>query len=292
MQRSAKSATAARHAPTAPSSGSSPKPPAREPAMAPAVWTVATQPVNPYFDRAWPLERAVVALEEEGGRVSGVRLESGESVRAEATILAAGGWAGALAAAHGSRVRLRPTRRHLLVTRPDPRIDRHWPVLWHLGPDEFYCRPESGGLLICACDIEDVDPERVVRDERMKEALVARALLHLPSLDQARAGAFWCGMRTLTDDGRFAVGPDPDRDGLFWVAGLAGAGMVCSAEVGRIASALLLGEPVGREVARALAPTRLALWIWSDSTPGVPGTTVHSAAALPCRSCGGPNATV
>jgi glycine/D-amino acid oxidase-like deaminating enzyme len=64
-------------------------------------------------------------------------------------------------------------------------------------------------------------------------------------------------MRTLTADGRFAIGPDPDVAGLVWVAGLGGHGMVCGAEVGRLGAAALLGELEREPLARALDPARL-----------------------------------
>ena len=72
-----------------------------------------------------------------------------------------------------------------------------------------------------------------------------------PSRQEAEAA-----VRTLI---RWA-GDDPDREGLFWVAGLAGAGMVCSGELGRIAAALLTGAggEVEADIVEALAPARLA----------------------------------
>jgi D-arginine dehydrogenase len=203
----------------------------------------------------------VETLLREGGRVVGVRLDSGEEVRAEVTVVAAGGWASRLGAAAGSRVRLRPTRRHLMVTAPDPAVDRRWPVVWYLGADaasEFYCRPEAGGMLLCACEIADVDPDRFDVDDAVRRQIAAKATRYVPLLGDARAAHFWCGMRTLTGDGRFAVGPDPDLRGLYWVAGLAGAGMVCSAEVGRLAAADLLGQTDEPELMDALRPGRAA----------------------------------
>ena len=50
------------------------------------------------------------------------------------------------------------------------------------------------------------------------------------------AAHFWHGLRTLSPDGRFVVGPDPDLAGLVWVAGLGGHGMTCGGEVGRLAA--------------------------------------------------------
>jgi D-arginine dehydrogenase len=203
---------------------------------------------------------AVSELLCEGGRVSGVRLASGERLRAATTVIAAGGWAGALGRAAGSRVRLRPTRRHLMVTAPHAAVDRRWPVVWRLGDDEFYCRPESGGMLLCACDFTDVEPDRCRVDADVRDSIAEKTARQLPALAEAGAAHFWCGMRTVTRDGRFAVGPDPDLPGLFWVAGLAGAGMVCSGELGRIAAASLAGArgELPAEIVEALAPARLA----------------------------------
>ncbi|MBW2272258.1 MAG: FAD-binding oxidoreductase [Deltaproteobacteria bacterium] len=203
---------------------------------------------------------AVSELVCESGCVAGVRLENGERLRAATTVIAAGGWAGALGRAAGSGVRLRPTRRHLMVTAPDAAVERSWPVVWRLGADEFYCRPESGGMLLCACDLSDVEPDRCHADAGVRDTIAEKTAHQLPALAEAGAAHFWCGMRTLTEDGRFAIGPDPDLAGLFWVAGLAGAGMVCSGELGRIAAARLTGAPaeLPAEIIDALAPARLA----------------------------------
>ncbi len=198
----------------------------------------------------------VEALLREGGRVAGARLVGGEEIRAQITVLAAGGWAGELGRGVGSRIALRPTRRHLMVTAPERAIDRRWPVLWKLGEQQFYCRPESGGMLLCACDVSDVEPEHCTPVAEVKEVIALKTAHHLPALAEAGVAHFWCGTRTFTPDGRFDIGPDPDLAGLFWVAGLGGAGMACAAEVGRIASRLLLGTGVSRELAASLAPGR------------------------------------
>ena len=217
---------------------------------------------------------ASLVLEEADGttRVVGVRLDDGSLLRARTTVLAAGGWAGALGRRAGSRVRLRPTRRHLLVTAVDASVDPEWPVVW-IDDAGFYCRPESGGLLISACDTSEVDPDACVADPSVLESLASKTARHLPSFAEAGAAHFWCGLRTMTADDRFAVGYDPDLAGLFWVAGLGGHGMVCGPEVGRLASEMLLGRlsPRGAsddaELARALDPARLT----SEASAESPG---------------------
>ena len=204
-------------------------------------------------------DAAALRLSLERGRVSGVELADGTRLSARTTVVAAGGWADRLGRTAGSNVRLRPTRRHLMVTAPDERVDRSLPVVWAEDAG-FYCRPESGGLLLSACDLTDVDPDTCVADASVKESIARKTARFLPAFEQAGAAFFWHGIRTLTADDRFAIGPDPDVDGLFWVAGLGGHGMTCGAEVGRIAAALLTGdEPrTSRSLLRALDPARLA----------------------------------
>ncbi len=201
----------------------------------------------------------VAEIAVERGGVRGVRLETGARIDAPRVVIASGGWAAELGARAGSRVRLRPTRRHLMVTRPAAGIDPDWPVVWQLGDDAFYARPESGGMLLCACDLTDAEPDGLRRDDAVRELIARKAARFMPELLHGAAGHFWCGLRTLTADGRFVIGADGDVDGLHWVAGLAGAGMVCGAEAGRLAAALLMRAPVDPDERAALSPARPAL---------------------------------
>jgi len=129
-----------------------------------------------------------------------------------------------------------------------------------LGEDEFYCRPvpEERGLMVCACDETVVeDPDRVVSDVEVLAEIRRRAARHLAIELPAEHARFWCGLRTFARDRRFVVGPDPDLQGLFWVAGLGGAGITTGPEVGRIAAERLLGEELADPIADALDPGRL-----------------------------------
>ncbi|MCA8979205.1 MAG: FAD-binding oxidoreductase [Planctomycetes bacterium] len=189
------------------------------------------------------------------GAVRGVRLDDGTELHAGRTVMAAGGWAGKLARAAGSPLVLHPRRRHLLVTAIDASIDTHWPVIWS-DREKYYARPESGGMMICACDETEVDPDDCRVDDAVLDMIAARAETHLPSFADAGAAHYWCGMRTFADDPRFVIGDDPELAGLFWVAGLGGHGMTCSAAVGRLAADLLTGSD-GGPIAKAVDPRRL-----------------------------------
>ena len=61
-----------------------------------------------------------------------------------------------------------------MVTSPDNSADPRWPILWSQ-PESFYTRPESGGMLLCACDEEVVEPDECTVDPEMGERIAAQA---------------------------------------------------------------------------------------------------------------------
>jgi D-arginine dehydrogenase len=190
------------------------------------------------------------------GAVQGVETSAG-FVAAKQVVMACGGWGARLADDAGYPLPLVPFRRHLLVTQPLPQVDKNWPVVWIQG-DEFYFRPESGGLLMCGCDAVPVSPEQgETLDPAEIESIAVKAARWLPSLAEARLARAWAGMRTFAPDQRFVVGADPRLKGLFWVAGLGGHGITCAPAVGATAAAWICGHEPDEPAARALAPERL-----------------------------------
>jgi D-arginine dehydrogenase len=119
-------------------------------------------------------------------------------------------------------------------------------------------------MMACACDEAVVDPEALGVDPEVRIDALERLASHVPRLAEAGVASFWAGTRTFAPDERFAIGPDPDLEGLFWVAGLGGHGMVCSAAVGELAAERLLSGakelPPGTlgDFARAYDPSRAA----------------------------------
>ncbi len=202
------------------------------------------------------LSTRVAAIEVEAGRVAGVVTADGTRLRC-ATIVNAAGFAantvGALAGA--APLPLAPTRRHLCVTAPDPTVDRRWPFVWDV-THGVYFRPEGAGLLLCACDETlwpDGDPPT---DPSVRELVAERFTALLPGLQHARLARLWAGLRVLTPDGRFVVGPDPEIPGFHWVAGLGGHGMTTSCGVGELAAASIAGDGVPAPFDEAFSPGR------------------------------------
>ncbi len=189
------------------------------------------------------------------GELQGIETSAG-FLGAEKIVVAGGGWAADLATSAGFPLPLVPYRRHLLVTDSIPQVDRRWPVVWILG-DEFYFRPESGGLLMCGCDAVPIAPERgELTDAHEVERIAAKAARWLPTLAAARVARAWAGMRTFAPDQHFVIGADPRLRGLYWVAGLGGHGITCAPVVGEIA-AQSITQRSAHPAAFALAPDRL-----------------------------------
>ena len=190
------------------------------------------------------------------GRVVGV--ETGEGLmEASKVVVANGGWASLAETFSGYALPFTPYRRHLLVTEPLAQVNPRWPVVWIVG-EEFYFRPESGGLLMSGCDTVKVTPEHGdIMDHAEVERIASKAAHWLPSLADARVGRAWSGMRTFAPDELFVIGSDPRLQGLFWVAGMGGHGITCAPVVGTIAADWIAEGKSDHPAAAAFAPARL-----------------------------------
>lgn len=193
-----------------------------------------------------------------------VRRNRGTIVKVESTagtwscgalINAAGAWASEVGHLAGSRLpALEPRRRHLFLGRPSLPVDRGWPFVWHADVDTYF-RPEGDGLLFSPCDATPQPAAEPAVDEKAKTLLAQKILAAFPDLADTAIVSGWACLRTFAHDEQFVIGPDPDVEGLFWVAGLGGHGMTTSWAVGRLAAATVLGDRLREQV--AFDPRRL-----------------------------------
>lgn len=192
------------------------------------------------------------------GRIVAVRA-GGERIPTGAVINAAGFGAHRVGAMAGAReIPFQPVRRHLFTTSPATVPGGAGPWFWDVSAG-WYLRPEGSGLLLCACDATPwpLDgPEDPPRDPGAREHAAARFTASVPSLSGVSIARDWAGLRVLTPDGAFVIGPDPEVGGLFWVAGLGGHGMTTSCGVGAFSGDLFLGRDVPAELVAAFAPGR------------------------------------
>ncbi len=191
-----------------------------------------------------------------GSRITGVQTTDG-FIEASKVVVANGGWASLADSFKGYALPLSPYRRHLLITEPLPQVNPRWPVVWVVG-EEFYFRPESGGLLMSGCDAVKVTvAQGEITDHEELERIAAKAARWLPSLADARVARAWAGMRTFASDDMFVIGADPRLQGLYWVAGLGGHGITCSPFIGNLAADWIAEGRSSHPAAPVMAPDRL-----------------------------------
>ncbi|MDP6964057.1 MAG: FAD-dependent oxidoreductase [Planctomycetota bacterium] len=201
----------------------------------------------------FPVDRLLI----EDNRVIGVQNQD-QKLLADKVVIANGGWANEFCIQSPLNNPFRPHRRHLMVSAAMPDLDPYAPVVWATGTNEFYFRPESGGILISACDHELVDPrygENI--DPNIIDRIATKAEYWLPHISEVQPKHLWSGLRTFGADNHFAVGPDPGIDKLYWVAGLAGHGMSTAYAVGQIISDWIVHDNCNHPSAGAVLPQRL-----------------------------------
>lgn len=171
---------------------------------------------------------------------------------------AAGAWADGFAVLAGAApLGLVPHRRTACLVDPG-RDAAGWPLLNDV-PETFYCKPESGALLVCPADAEPDEPGDV-RPRDLDVAIGVDRLEQATTLSVRRVAHSWAGLRTSAPDDLPVVGPDPEVPGFSWLAGLGGYGVQLSPAVGRLLAAAVLDRdvPAGLppDAAKALSPGR------------------------------------
>lgn len=188
-------------------------------------------------------------------RVRAARTSLGD-IETEFLVNAAGPWAGMIGKMAGAvAVELTPLRRHLYYTGELDWADQRWPFVWDVERDVYF-RPESGGLLLSACDECPVEPALPTVDQDIQDLLAEKLSVAFPRLLDVPIARSWAGLRTFAPDRSFMLGRDPVLDGFYWVAALGGHGVTTSPAVGRIAAGDLSGK--GQPAPEAFSPARFA----------------------------------
>lgn len=149
----------------------------------------------------------------EDGRALGVVTMDGESVHADAVLLAAGAWSGRLAASAGFELPVGPVRGQMLAVSNVPSLLSH-----AIHGDDIYLVPRPSGELLIGATVERVGFERAVTPDGLG-SLIAQALALVPSIGGRPITRSWFGFRPWASDGQPVLGPVPGVDSLFVATG-------------------------------------------------------------------------
>jgi len=162
-----------------------------------------------------------------------------ETHEAALVINASGAWADHVAGLAGLEpLGLQPKRRSVAtVPMPDDIACAQWPICAD-SAEAFYFKPETGALLVSPADETPVDAHDAYADD-MALAEGLDRFQGATTVEVARLGHTWGGLRTFSPDGSHVIGEDPRADGFFWLAGQGGYG-IQSAEGAALAAAGLV----------------------------------------------------
>lgn len=191
----------------------------------------------------------VTALDVEAGRVTGVRLASGERIATPVVVNAAGALSGRVARLAGLDVPVEPVRQLLFRCT--------LPYTW---PARFPMVIDPGGVHWRHDDaLADGDPDRIILaftkwdepagenlacdDLRWEQEFYPALVRRLPAAVDVRDVHGWAGHYEMTPDHNPVIGEHPALGGLVFASGFSGHGLMMSPATGLAVSELVrLGE--------------------------------------------------
>jgi D-arginine dehydrogenase len=206
-------------------------------------------------------ERAVTAL----ARNRGWEVTAGrETFRAEVIVNAAGAWGDRVAALAGlTPIGLQPRRRSIaVVPGPDGHNVMDWPFVSDVG-ETWYCKPQSGKLIVSPADATPVDPHDAYADDMALAEGIDR-FQQAVNMEVTRVEHSWGGLRSFAPDGVPVVGFDPQAEDFFWLIGQGGYGIQTAPALSQLAAVLVKGDSVPGYIADEglvtsdLSPARFA----------------------------------
>jgi len=184
----------------------------------------------------------VVALETQGDRVTGVRLQSGERIVAGEVVLAAGPWSVGLAAPVGVDLPIRSQRAQILLVDPGQPIE-NLPVFSDLAALQYVRMEGTSSILVGDSDHSvpewsDPDGYRERAGDEELTQMIPKFEQRFPGLDGARLVSSYAGCYDVTPDYNPVISPSP-LEGLWLCAGFSGHGYKISPSVGELVADLI-----------------------------------------------------
>lgn len=230
--------------------------PRLRPGLAGALEVGGDRVVYPPNAARWLLQRAVEAGTEvrAGAEVRGVadgrvELASGECLRAEHVVVAAGSGSLSLLDGHALAGAIVPRKGHLAITARAPGTCRH--QLVELGYIKsahghaaesvaFNLQPRrTGQVLVGSSRQYGVDHDRV--EPGIMGRMLRRAIEFMPALARVPVLRTWAGFRPATPDGLPLIGPVPGDPRTILAAGHEGLGITTSLGTAALVDALVRG---------------------------------------------------
>jgi sarcosine oxidase subunit beta len=159
----------------------------------------------------------------------------------------------------GVELPVAPLRRQLVPTEPFDKLPQRFPMVIDMSTG-FHFRREGKGILLAWNDPEETPGFKTEFDPTFVEKILTRAADRVPCLAEAEVNPrrAWAGLYEMTPDHHSIIGPAPNVEGLFFVNGFSGHGVMHSPASGRVTADLLLRGKSDLIDATQLSATRFA----------------------------------
>jgi sarcosine oxidase subunit beta len=173
-------------------------------------------------------------------RISGVQTSRG-FVSTRVVVNAAGAWAAEVAKMAGADLPVEPLRRQLVPTEPFDQLPQRFPMVIDMSTG-FHFRREGKGILLAWNDHDETPGFKTDFDPTFIEKILTHAASRVPVLAEAEVNPrrAWAGLYEMTPDHHAIIGPAPNVEGLYFVNGFSGHGVMHSPASGRITADLVL----------------------------------------------------
>lgn len=189
--------------------------------------------------RLW-LDTPVTEIIVEEDRVKGVLTTRG-FVSTRVVVNAAGPWSAQVAKTAGIELPVEPLRRQLVPTEAFDQLPKRFPMVIDMSSG-FHFRREGAGILLAWNDPSETPGFKTDFDTTFIEKILTRAADRVPCLAEASVNPrrAWAGLYEMTPDHHAIIGPAPGVNGLYFVNGFSGHGVMHSPASGRITADLIL----------------------------------------------------
>jgi sarcosine oxidase subunit beta len=173
-------------------------------------------------------------------RIAGVHTTRG-FISTPVVVNAAGAWAAQIAEMAGAELPVEPLRRQLVPTEPFDQLPQRFPMVIDMSTG-FHFRREGKGILLAWNDPTETPGFKTEFDPTFVEKILTRAASRVPVLAEAGVNPrrAWAGLYEMTPDHHAIIGPAPNVDGLYFVNGFSGHGVMHSPASGRLTADLIL----------------------------------------------------
>jgi glycine oxidase len=186
------------------------------------------------------VSRRVASVTVEAGRAAGVVLDNGDTVNADAVVVAAGPWSGELAGIPPRTIPVRPVKGQILrLQARQPRLLPGRSIRGFVNGHEIYLIPRADGELVVGATVEEVGFDATVRAGAVRE-LLRDAHAVMPSVDELELVEACAALRPGSPDNAPLIG-DVGIDGLTVASGHHRNGILLAPLTADLVAAMVTG---------------------------------------------------